>query len=246
MRILTVLIILICCSTLSAQTPQKLETNIIWLGIKTGYSQSRISGLDEWLVTEGLSKTNENRVGHRLLGFDLMYELGRIPIGLSPTFHLTGQDKQMTFLIDITLQSGYTVIKKDKFNLKALGGFGLAYAGFDFNGIPNSFQSIAVNYSSPYARLSALNFRPSLMFSYTPNSQPKPNSKGHIHYQPIFYCQAGMNLFFNHRWKYGESGNNSINEDNSFSGDPVSIPNVLKNNFFIMFGVAFAMQGKGK
>ena len=231
-------------SNLLAQTPQKLESNILWLGMKTGYSQSKVSGLDEWLVSEGLSRVRENSASHTLLGWDLMYEIGRIPIGLSPTLHFSGQDKQLSFLIDITLQSGYTIIKKDKMNLKALGGIGFGYALLDVNGVPSSFQSIAANYSSPYPRLSFLSLRPSLMFSYTPRSQPKPDEKGSSHFHTIFYCQAGFNYFYNHRWIYGEVTNNSINEDNSFSGVPVSMPKLLKNNLFITVGVAFAMQGK--
>lgn len=244
MKILTLLTTLICCSTLSAQTPQKLESNVIWLGMKTGYSQSKIRGLDEWLVSEGLSQVRQNNTGHTLFGFDLMYEAGRIPIGLSPTFHISGRDKQMSFLLDITFQSGYTIIKKDKMNLKALGGIGFGYARMDLNGVPSSFQSIAVNYSSPYPRLSFLNLRPSLMFNYTPFYKPNPNKTGNLHYQPIFYCQTGFNHFFNHRWKYGEVTNDVINDDNSFSGVPVSMPKLLMNNFFITIGVSFAMQSK--
>ncbi len=242
--LIIVFAVLLVFSDASAQTPEKLKSNMIWLGIKTGFSKTRISGLDDWLATEGLSKTNKSSAGSGLLGFDLMYELGRIPIGLSPTFHLTGEDNQLTFLIDITLQSGYTIIKQDKINLKALGGIGLAYAGLNVNGTPKSFQTIAASYSNPYPRLSALNFRPSLMFSYTPFHLPNPDRKGSLHYQPIFYCQAGLNYFFNHQWKYGEVSNNSVSDDNSFSGVPVSMPNMLKSNLFISFGVAFAMQSK--
>ncbi|MDX1902581.1 MAG: hypothetical protein SFU27_00360 [Thermonemataceae bacterium] len=245
MKKLIIISFILRFSTLSAQTTQQLKSNIIWLGIKTGYSQSKMSGLDEWLVSEGLSQARQNNTAHRLLGFDLMYELGRIPIGFSPTFHISGRDKQLSFLLDITLQSGYTIIKKDKLNLKALGGIGFGYARLDLNGVPSSFQSIAVNYSSPYPRLSFLNLRPSLMFSYTPFYKPKPDKKGNIHYQAIFYSQAGFNYFFNHRWKYGEvTYNDDINEDNSFSGVAVSMPDLLKSNLFVTFGVAFAMQSK--
>ncbi len=244
MKIRVLIVLCFLFSNLSAQTPQRLESNKLWLGIKTGVSQSKIDGLDEWLASEGLSRTYENKVNHKILGFDLMYELGRVPIGLSPTFHLTSQAKQMNFLIDITFQSGYTFIQRDKINLKALCGIGFGYAGIDFNGVPASFQSIAANYSDPYARLSFFNLRPSLMLSYTPFYQPNPNQKGNIHFQPIFYCQAGFNHFFGHRWKYGEVSNDVINEDNSFSGTPVSMPALLKNNLFITFGIAFAMQSK--
>lgn len=244
MKIIIILVLFFGFSNLSAQVPQRLESNIIWLGMKTGYSQSKISGLDEWLVSEGLSSLRENSAGHTLLGFDLMYELGRIPIGLNPTFHISGRDKQLSFLIDITLQSGYTIIKKDKMNLKALGGIGFGYARLDLNGVPSSFQSIAANYSSPYPRLSFLNLRPSLMFNYTPFYKPNPSKTGNSHFQPIFYCQAGFNHFFNHRWKYGEVTNNSIDDDNSFSGIGVDMPDLLKNNLFITVGAAFAMQSK--
>ena len=229
---------------LSAQTLQKHEPNIIWLGMKTGYSQSKISGLDEWIISEGLTSAFDKSNGHKLLGFDLMYELGRIPIGLNPTFHFSGQNNPLSFLIDITLQSGYTVIKKDKMNLKALGGIGFGYARLNINGVPSSFQSIAENYSSPYPRLSFLSLRPSLMYSYTPHSQPKTDKKGKSHFYSIFYCQAGLNHFFNHSWKYGDNTNNDINEENSFSGIPVSMPKLLKNNIFITVGVAFALPGK--
>jgi hypothetical protein len=244
MKKLIIISFILGFSNLSAQTPQKLESNIIWLGMKTGFSQSKISGLDEWLVSEGLAQSRQKSVGHRLLGFDLMYEAGRIPIGLSPTFHISGRDKQLSFLIDITLQSGYTIIKKDKMNLKALGGIGFGYARLDLNGVPSSFQSIAANYSSPYPRLSFLSLRPSLMFSYTPRSQPNVDKKGSSHSYAIFYCQAGFNHFFNHRWKYGEVTNDVINDNNSFSGVPVSMPKLLTNNIFITAGVAFAMRGR--
>ncbi|NJL15362.1 MAG: hypothetical protein HC913_21750 [Microscillaceae bacterium] len=244
MKKLIIIAFILGFSNLSAQTPQKLESNIIWLGMKTGYSQSKLKGLDEWLVSEGLSQVRQNNTGHTIFGFDLMYEAGRIPIGLNPTFHNSGSEKQLSFLIDITLQSGYTIIKKDEINLKALGGIGFGYARMDLDGVPSSFQSIAVNYSSPYPRLSFLNFRPSLMFSYTPRSQPKSEKSGTLHYYAIYYCQAGFNHFFNHRWKYGEVSNNNINEDNSFSGVPVSMPKLLTNNVFITAGVAFAMRAR--
>jgi hypothetical protein len=246
MKKLIIIILFLSYSKIFAQTPQKLESNIFSIGIKTGYSQSKIDGLGKWLVSEGLSRVNENTTGHMLVGFDLMYELKRIPIGLSPTFHISNQNKQMTFLIDFTFQSGYTIIKKDKINLKALGGIGFGYARLDLNGVPSSFQSIAVNYSSPYPRLSFLNLRPSLMLNYTPYSLPNPNKGGDFHFQPIFYCQAGFNHFFNHRWRYGEvtSTSSNVNDDNSFSGVPVDMPNLIKNNFFISVGVAIAMQSK--
>jgi len=245
MKKLTFILFISAFSHLSAQTPQKLESNIIWLGIKTGISQSKISGLDEWLVSDGLSQVRQNNTAHTLLGFDLMYELGRIPIGLSPTFHISGRDRQLSFFLDVTLQSGYTVIKKDKMNLKALGGIGFGYARLDLNGVPSSFQSIAVDYSNPYPRLSFFNLQPSLMFNYTPFHKPNPDKKGDLHYQPIFYCQVGFNYFFNHRWKYGEvSFDNSIDQGNSFSGIPVSMPKILTNNIFVTAGVGFAMQRK--
>ena len=244
MKTLVIIVFVLCFSNLSAQAPQKLESNIIWLGMKTGYSQTKMSGLDEWLVSESLSQVQQNSASHRLLGFDLMYEVGRIPIGLSPTFHFSGSEKQLSFLIDITFQSGYTIIKKDKVNLKALGGIGFGYARLNLNGMPTSFQSIAANYSSPYPRLSFLNLRPSLMFSYTPSSQPHSDKIVTSNYYAIFYCETGFNHFFNHSWKYGEATNNNINDDNSFSGVPVSMPKLLTNNLFITFGVAFAMRGK--
>ncbi len=220
---------------------KKETSNMIWLGIKTGFSQSDLDGLDEWLTTEGLSKTNQTSIGHGLLGFDLMFELGRIPIGLSPTFHLTGQDVNLT-LIDITLQSGYTIIKRDEFNLKALGGIGLAYASLNFDGIPKSFESIAEDYFSPYPRLSAFNLRPSLMLSYTPFHRRDADTKGNTHNQVIFYFQAGFNYFFGHRWEYGEVSNNSFDEEDSFSGVTVNMPDVLRSNWFLSLGVAFAME----
>ena len=226
---------------LSAQTLEKHEPNIIWLGMKTGYSQSKLSGLDEWIISEGLTSAFDKSNSHTLLGFDLMYELGRIPIGLNSTFHFSGQNNPLSFLIDITLQSGYTIIKKDKMNLKALGGIGFGYARLDINGVPSSFQSFAENYASPYPRLSFLNLSPSLMYSYSPHGQPKTVTEGKSHFYTVFYFQAGLNHFFNHSWKYGAAAND-INEENSFSGTPVSMPTLLKNNFFITVGIAFAMQ----
>ncbi len=235
---------LLGATSLSAQTPSQIEGNSIALGIKTGYSQSGTEGLDAWLVQEGLPKADENRVGHTLLGFDLMFELGRVPIGLSPTFHFTGQERQMIFLTDITLQSGYTVVKKDPIELKALAGLGLVFAGWDFQGIPSSFQSVAADYSSPYARLSAFAFRPSLMFSHKPKWRTLADGSRDLHYQRALYFQAGLNYFFHHRWKYGEVSNNSIQEDNSFSGVPVNMPDVLKSNLFVTIGLAFSMHNQ--
>lgn len=243
MKKLIVITFILCYFNLSAQTPRKLDSNTLWSGIKTGYSQSKLRGLDEWLVTEGLARTNQNNASHTPFGFDLMYETRRIPIGLSTVFHISGSDTQLSFLIDIVLQSGYTVIKKEKMNLKALGGLGFGYARLDLNGVPTSFQSIAANYSSPYPRLSFLSLRPSLMFSYTPRSQPSTDHHEVLHAYAVFYCQTGFSHFINHQWKYGEVTNNNINDDNSFSGIPVDMPDFLISNFFISIGVAFAMGG---
>jgi len=228
----------ICFSfcSLSAQVSDpiaKPHKNKLWTGLRLGPGQSNFKGVDEWLVSEGLSSVNQNRVHQFSLGIDLFYEIKKVPIGFTVCFNIANSDELLRSSTEIGLQSGYKVLSKKNLSLKALMGVGVSYMSMDLPRTPNSFITIAASYSDPYPRATILFLNPSVMFEYNPFEGKKA-------LRPFFYFNAGYKQFLNHRWKYGEISNDntsSLDDGGSFSGLPVGMPNFLKNNLFMTFGV---------
>jgi len=206
--------------------------NIISLGIRYGPGTSAAKGFDSWLLSEGLSPNGTEQLRHRVLGFDVLYQRRRIPFLLSTQLQLSSLRNAYPWLFDMSLQSGYSFIQNETWELTGLLGpaLGEVYVRFR-RGTPNSFGNLRNRYVDPYAKSSFLAVKPSLWLRYSP--EWATTKRGH---KLSFQCTASyMRIFSQGGWLYGER--DVTREPEGFEGEAVDMPRFLSNNFSASLGL---------
>jgi hypothetical protein len=233
-------VILILAISLSAQLAEADTTRVTswWLSVKIGSAQSDVSEFQRWAVSQGVSDvTGFSR--NTLFGLDILHQRNRMVYGLSSDFELRTFGKTEPYFFAFSFRAGYHWLHSDRFELRSLGGLGIGYTLVRFEGeVPASLQSIAANYTNPYARAGSLIGRMELLASY---NLLKQSPKNQIKFKPLLFVNAGFHPVLKHgAWRFGDD---EITMDgNQFAGQRIDMPRFYESQWFITAGVAFTVS----
>lgn len=243
MHVKLIFLFLFCQVTeLAAAKQDSLGTNSFWIGYKVGSAYSNVSAYQRWTVREGLNNISAN-TRNTLIGFDMLYNHKRMVYGLNADFELRTFGGAEPYYFNFAFRSGYTVVDQNRFQVKTLGGIGLAYAFVRFeNSIPASLQDIDAKYSDPFARVSAMIGRIEALTSF--KLQKKTVNHNRSLFQLIVFFNAGVQPVLAHgNWNYGEMVMDTI-DGSSFVGERIDMPKFYKANWFACGGIAMSMGNR--
>ncbi len=227
---------------LLAANPDSLRTKSFWIAYKMGSAYSNVSDFQRWTVAEGINNVSATS-RNTLIGFDMLYNHNRMVYGLNSDFELRTFGGAEPYFFNFCFRSGYTVVDQNRFQTKALGGIGLAYAFVRFeNGIPTSLQDIDAKYSDPFARASAMIGRIEIIASY--KLEKKIANPNRFPFRLILFFNAGVQPVLVHgKWNYGEMVMDTI-DGSSFVGERIDMPEFYKANWFACGGIAMSIQNR--
>ncbi len=223
---LILIIFLFLPSSLWGQT---LERKSFSMGVTAGNSYAKVSDLQRWSVAQGATDVT-GIARNRLIGFNFLYDNGRIPFYLNTEFDIPNLRGSMPYLFSFTFQSGYTWLKNPRMEIKALAGIGLGYSVIRFRGnTPNILANLPYEHDEAFARASLLLLRGQLLISH---KLPLTKIK---HLQPTFDLALGFHAPLVHGAFYYGVNEEDI-DGNSIAAQKVSIPEFFKGNRFVSLG----------
>lgn len=218
-----------------SDSSEKRSNNLIALGVRYGVGTTAAKGFDAWLVSEGLSPNGIEQLRHRILGFDILYQRRRIPFLLSTQLQLSPLRNAYPWLFDMSLQSGYSFIQNETWELTGLLGpaIGEVYVKFR-RGTPNSFGNLRNRYVDPYAKSSFFAWKPSFWLRYSPD-WIQPKRAGMLSFQ---FSASYVGILSQGGWLYGER--DITREPEGFEGEAVDMPRFLRSNLSASVGLLWS------
>lgn len=208
-----------------------------WMAMRVGKGFSNVRSFQRWCAQQGVDDVGAS-AQNNLIGFDLLYNRGRMVYGLSTDFELPSLMVTEPYYFSFAFRGGYRITRHPHLSLKALGGIGVGYAFVRFrNEIPQSLQAAAANYDDPFARAAMLIGRAEVLASY---SVPSKQRRTAMAMSPVFYLSAGVSPTIHHgNWNFGETITDI--DGNTFNGERVDIPKFYQANWFLTLGVGLSI-----
>lgn len=218
---------------------QGVERKSFSMGITAGNSYAKVSELQQWSVAQGASDVSSN-AQNRLVGFNILYDNGRVPFYFNTEFELPDLRKSMPYLFSFTFQSGYTWVQHPWVEVKTLAGIGLGYSVMRFRGnTPNALASLPYDHDDAFARAAIFLLRGQLLISH---KLPLTKVK---HFQPTLDIAIGFHAPLSHgAYYYGI--NEEDTDGNYFDAQKVDMPEFFNGNRFLSLGFSVKIFSQEK